>query len=41
MAFTTVEGHAKMGDDTFRIKRFGPTQQTTIEQFAQYVNEVE
>ncbi len=38
MAFTTEEGHAQMGDDVFRIKRFGPTQQTTVEQFAQYVN---
>lgn len=41
MAFTTIKGHTKMGDDVFRIKRFGPTQQTTIEQFAQYINEGE
>lgn len=37
LAFTIDSGYAKIGDDPFRIKRFAPTQQTTLEDFVEYV----
>lgn len=39
LAFTTQVGYTMIAEDEFRIKRFGPTQSTTLELFAQYVNQ--
>ncbi|MEG0449028.1 MAG: polysaccharide deacetylase family protein, partial [Lysinibacillus sp.] len=38
LAFTTQEGYTIIGENEFLLKRFGPTQDTTLEQFVQYVN---
>lgn len=38
LAFTTTPGYSTVSDSPYTLKRFTPTQQTTLEQFERYVN---
>lgn len=39
LAFTTESGYAQIGDDPYKIKRLAPTQQTSMEDFSNILNQ--